>query len=36
MLYFIKSGNYCKIGYTKDRKALVKDLLNKQPFFSDS
>ena len=22
MLYFIKSGNYCKVGYTKDSKAL--------------
>ena len=23
MLYFIKSGNYCKVGYTKDSKALL-------------
>lgn len=22
MLYFIKSGNYCKIGFTRDKKAL--------------
>ena len=21
MLYFIKSGNYCKIGFSKDKKA---------------
>lgn len=22
MLYFIKSGNYCKVGYSRDKKAL--------------
>ena len=22
MLYFIKSGNYCKVGYTRDKKSL--------------
>ena len=26
MLYFIKSGNYCKIGFSKDRKALLTRL----------
>lgn len=24
MLYFIKSGNYCKVGYTKDSKAFFE------------
>ena len=23
MLYFIKSGNYCKVGYSRDKKALL-------------
>ena len=26
MLYFIKSGNYCKIGFTKNRDALFERL----------
>ncbi len=26
MIYFIKSGNYCKIGFTKDAKALFTRL----------
>lgn len=26
MLYFIKSGNYCKIGFSKDRNALLTRL----------
>ena len=26
MLYFIKSGNYCKIGFSKDRHALLTRL----------
>lgn len=26
MLYFIKSGNYCKIGYSRDLKALLTRL----------
>ncbi len=28
MLYFIKSGNYCKIGYSRDLKALFTRLRN--------
>ena len=28
MLYFIKSGNYCKIGYTRDQKSLFTRLRN--------
>ena len=28
MLYFIKSGNYCKIGYSRDQKALFTRLRN--------
>lgn len=28
MLYFIKSGNYCKIGYSRDKKALFTRLRN--------
>ncbi len=28
MLYFIKSGNYCKIGYTRDKESLFKRLRN--------
>ena len=28
MLYFIKSGNYCKIGYTRDKKSLFTRLKN--------
>ena len=28
MLYFIKSGNYCKIGYTRDKKSLFTRLRN--------
>ena len=28
MLYFIKSGNYCKIGFSKDRNALLNRLRN--------
>jgi len=23
MLYFIKSGKYCKVGYSRDKKALL-------------
>ena len=26
MIYFIKSGNYCKIGFTRDAKALFTRL----------
>ena len=26
MLYFIKSGNYCKIGFSKDKEALLNRL----------
>lgn len=26
MLYFIKSGNYCKVGFSKDKKALLNRL----------
>ena len=28
MLYFIKSGNYCKIGYTRDHNSLFTRLRN--------
>ena len=28
MLYFIKSGNYCKVGYSRDLKALFTRLRN--------
>lgn len=28
MLYFIKSGNYCKIGYTRDQISLFTRLRN--------
>lgn len=36
MLYFIKSGNYCKIGYSRDKKALftrLKTYLTHNPSF---
>lgn len=36
MLYFIKSGNYCKVGYTKNSKALftrMKTYLTHNPSF---
>ena len=28
MLYFIKSGNYCKVGYSRDKKALFTRMRN--------
>ena len=36
MLYFIKSGNYCKVGYTKDTKAFfirMRNYLTHNPSF---
>ena len=36
MLYFIKSGNYCKVGYTKDSKAFfdrMRKYLTHNPSF---
>ena len=36
MLYFIKSGNYCKVGYSRDKKALfnrMRTYLTHNPSF---
>lgn len=36
MIYFIKSGNYCKVGYSRDKKSFftrMKDYLTHNPLF---